>query len=109
MSSRLQRNLSLLELLHKSTPSVRRVIIGKASPDFINAICEIALNVLKGNLPLNTSQYRRLQKKKAVIRLVANKKVNTLKKRKAITQHGGFLIPLLGAAIPFLTSLLTRN
>ena len=59
MSSRMQRNLGLLELLYKSTPSMRRVIVGKASSDFIKALCEIALNVLCGNIPL---QYKQLKK-----------------------------------------------
>ena len=75
MSLRMQRNLALLELLYKSMPSMRRVIVGKASSDFINALCEIALNVLSGNIPLTGKQYKQLNKRKAVIRLVTDKKV----------------------------------
>ena len=96
MSLRMQRNLGLLELY--KTPSVRRVIVGKASPDFINALCEIALNVLSGNIPL-TDKYKLLKRRRAIIRLVADKKVKLLKKEKEY-QSGGFLLPLLGAAIP---------
>lgn len=109
MSSRMQRNLALLELLYKSTPSMRRVIVGKASSDFINALCEIALNVLSGNIPLTDKQYKQLKKRKAVIRLVADKKVRLLKKKKSINQSGGFLLPLLGAAIPFIVGLFNRG
>lgn len=29
-------------------------------PDFIRALCEIALNVLKSNIPLSSSQYNNL-------------------------------------------------
>ena len=109
MSLRMQRNLGLLELLFKSTPSVRRVIVGKATPDFINALCEIALNVLSGNIPLTDKQYKQLKRRKAIIRLVADKKVKLLKKKKSINQSGGFLLPLLGAAIPFITALFNRR
>lgn len=109
MSSRVKRHLSLMELIYKSKPHMRRLIISKASPDFINALCELALNVLKGNVPLSSNQYKQLQKQKSVIRFVADKKVKALKKKKAITQRGGFLLPLLGAAIPFLTSLISRG
>lgn len=109
MSSRMQRNLALMELLYKSKPRMRKVIIAKAGPDFINALCEITLNVLRGNIPLTKHQYNKLKKKKSVIRLVADKKVKLLKKRKTITQHGGFLLPLLGAAIPFVASLFNRG
>lgn len=63
--SRMQRNIALLELLYKSPPSVRRNIICNASMDFINALCEISLNVLKGVIPLTDQQYRQLKKKKS--------------------------------------------
>lgn len=109
MSSRMQRNLGVLELLYKSPPRVRKVIISNANVDLINALCEIALNVLKGAIPLNDKQYRQLKKKKAVIRRLADKKVKTPQKRKAINQSGGFLLPLLGAAIPLITSLISSR
>ena len=110
MSSCMQRNLVLLEMLYKASPNVWRVIVGNASADFIKALCEVALNVIKGNIPLTTKQYKQLKKKKSVVRLVADKKVNLLKKKQTINQTGGgFLLPLLGAAIPFLTSLFNRG
>ena len=109
MSSRVQRNLPLLEMLYKATPGVRRVIVCGSSTDFIDALCEIALNVLRGNIPLTDKQYAQLKKKKNIIRLIADKKVKHLRKKKTINQSGGFLLPLLGAAIPFITSLITRR
>lgn len=109
MSLRMRRNLAMLEMLYKAQPGMRRLIVCNASADFINALCEIALNVLRGNIPLNTKQYKQLKRQKAVIRLVADKKVNHQKKKKKINQTGGFLLPLLGAAIPFITSLFNRG
>ena len=88
---------------------MQRVIVCNASTDFVNTLCEIALNVLNGNIPLSDKQYRQLKKKKSAIRLVADKKVGLVKKKKAINQTGGFLLPLLGAAIPFIASLISRN
>lgn len=109
MSTRIRRNLSLLELLHKSPPTVQRVIIKNANLDFINALCEIALNVMKGNIPLSHHQYKQLKKKKTIIRLIADKKVKINCKKRGINQSGGFLLPLLGAAIPFITSLIANR
>lgn len=105
----MQRNLTRLELLHKAAPRARGAIINNANADFINSLCEIALNILRGNIPLSTKQYKLLKKKKRVIRLVADKKVSHSKKRKFLNQTGGFLLPLLGSAIPFITSLITRS
>ena len=102
----MQRNLSKLGLLYKAKPGMRKVIVCGASADFID---EIALNVLRGNIPLTEKQYAQLKKKRGIIRLVADKKVKHLKKKKTINQSGGFLLPLLGAAIPFITSLISRG
>ena len=105
----MQRNLSKLGLLYKAKPGMRKVTVCGASADFIDALCEIALNVLRGNIPLTDKQYAQLKKKRGIIRLVADKKVKHLKKKKTINQSGGFLLPLLGAAIPFITSLISRG
>lgn len=52
MSLHMQKSLVLLELLFKLKPSVRRVILGNARADFVYALCEIAFNVVHGNIPL---------------------------------------------------------
>ena len=109
MSARIRRNLPLLQLVYKSSPSVRRSIISNATQDFISALCEIALNLLKGNIPLNPKQFSQLKKSKTLIRFIADKKNKLLKKKKKINQKGGFLLPLLSAAIPLITGLFNRG
>ena len=75
MSSRVQRHLGLLELIYKSPPSVIRVIVNNTSSDFVKALCEIALNVLRGNIPLSDKQYKQLKRKRKSIKLVVDKGV----------------------------------
>ena len=110
MSERIRRNRDRLKLLYKSPPALRKVILRTANDDFINSLCEIALNILQGKIPLTTSQHKRLQKQKKDIRLLANKSVVISKKKKRlINQTGGFLLPLLSVAIPLITSLFSRG
>ena len=108
---RMRRNAPQIERLYRATPAARRVILKNASTDLMNALCEIALNVLKGTIPLSTKQYAQLRKKKSNVRLIADKRINiTKKKKKLVNQKGnGFLIPLLAAAVPFLTNLFSRR
>lgn len=61
MSSGMQINVALLEL-NKLSPSLQRVIISNADTDFINALCEIALNVLRGNIPLTVQSAKKEKK-----------------------------------------------
>lgn len=110
MSARVKRNLSLLKQMLDSSPSQRKNIIKDASEDFILTLCEIAINVLKGRMPLNSKQYQKLKKKKAEIRLIANKRIClSKKKKKLLNQSGGFLLPLLSVAVPFITSLIASR
>ena len=90
-------------MLH-SSPSQRKVVIKSASEYLILTLCEIAVNVLKGKVPLNPTQFQKLKKKKAGIRLIADKNVCLLKKKKKLlNQSGGFVLPLLSIAVPFIT------
>lgn len=109
MSARLLRNHSLLKLLLKATPKQRRVILQTAADEFILCLCELALNVLHGNIPLTHQQHLKLKRRKTEIKFVADKKVGVKRKRLLINQQGGFLLPLLSVAVPFITGLITSN
>ena len=110
MSARIARNIKLLEKLRRAKTAQRNKIIKSAPADFILTLCEIAHNVLKGNIPLNTAQYQKCRSKKKWLRAVSKKSGSSGKKRKQLLcQSGGFLPALLGIALPLLTSLLTSR
>ena len=83
----------------------QRVAILKSSDhNIIRCIFECALNILKGNIPINTNQVTKLKKYKNSIReLVKEKnkktkknKINWFKKKKVIVKNGaGSFLPLL--------------
>jgi len=62
MSVRLKRNASLLSALYHATPKKRKDILIHSSPDFKGL--KIALNLLKGNIPLSPSQFKKLKRQK---------------------------------------------
>ena len=107
MSRRIKRNAVLLKALYHATPQKRKDIIAHCSPDFLQALCEIALNLLKGNIPLAPSQFRNLKRQKKIIRLLADKKIGLKRKHQVLKkQKGGFILPLLSAAVPLIGNLL---
>lgn len=107
MSARLCKHLPLLKLLYKATPKQRRLILQSVSDDLILALCEMALNILYGTIPLSRQQYQKLKRRKSDIKLVVNKKIGIAAKKRVFNQSGGLLLLLLSIAVPFISSLIS--
>jgi len=110
MSRYVTTNIELLKALQKMNSRQRVQFLQHADNSLITAICECALNVLKGNVELTKVQKSYLSRMKKFIRLLAKKTVSLKKKRKHLVQKGGsILIPLLvNAAISALISQLSH-
>lgn len=107
----LKKNAQVLCLLHKFKPKAQKAIISGAPKEVIDCICEICINILKGNVTLSASQKSRLSKHKESLRKLAKKSTTTGNKRNTI-QRGGFLgallAPLLGSILkPLAKSILS--
>lgn len=70
-------------------------MIEKLDASTVNAICEIALNTLRGAIPLPASKRARLAKHKTTLRRIAQKGEGWKKKRLALRQSGGAFLPVL--------------
>ena len=86
-----------LRILKEADPKLRKAIIANCNRETVKSICEWALNVLHGNIPLSACSKRKLHIYKNSHRKVADKSVSLAAKRKFISQRGGFLLPLLFA------------
>jgi hypothetical protein len=104
MSLHLKRNLPLLRSLVGATAKEQKATLGHCSSDLTLSLCEIALNLLKGRIPLTLTQLKKLKRQKTAIKLFANKRASLQKKRHSIQQSGVFLVPLLSRAVPFITT-----
>lgn len=74
-------NLPYLQVLAKSKPKVRKIIVEHGPSDIVLCICECTLNLLKGVIPLTPNQKQRLARYKKYLRVLANKKVSRKKKK----------------------------
>ncbi len=52
----LKKNAPLLKALYHATPRKHKDILAHGSPDFLQALCKEALNLLKRNIPLSLHQ-----------------------------------------------------
>jgi len=79
----------------------REALIKKASSDNIDALSEVALNVLKGNLELSKTEKKKLQRHKKKLRVLGRRNISVKRKKSFLVQEGGFL-PLM--LTPFLSA-----
>ena len=108
MSSRLLKNLENLKLIKEASPNVRKHILKECKKNILCCICECALNILKGNVPLKKSQKSKLGRFKHKLRKLASKKTHSKVKRRII-QSGGFIGALLTPVLSFLGTLLSNK
>ena len=95
---RLKKHCDILKLLYQAKPKVRAALIEDASPELLTCLAECSLNILKGNVPLDSSQKEKLRRQRHKLRLLASKKVSKTNKKKII-QKGGFLSALLAPIV----------
>ena len=101
-------NLSYLQVLVKSKPKLRKLLIEHGPVSLITSICECALSLLKGVIPLTPHQKRRLTWYKTHLRRLASKKVSQKRKKQFLNHKGGNLLTaLLPPVLSVLGGLLT--
>ena len=101
-------SLPYLQVLVKSKPKLRKLLINNVPEEVITAICECSLNLLKGVIPLTPGQKRRLARHKTHLRALVDKRVSRKRKRASLNQKGGVLLSaLLPPVLTVLGSLLT--
>ncbi len=93
-TDQLEKHMDMLRVLAKPSPKMTKAIIGAADGKLINCLCECALNVLKGNVPLAKCHLTKLKRCRADVRALVNKR-NSKTRKKKILQKGGFLGALL--------------
>ena len=105
MSQHVKSNAHLLKVLAECTPKLRKNILEKASVGLLRSLCECSLNVLKGNVKLNSHQKRKLSRHKKKLRTLADHKVPNSRKKKLLIQQGGFIGALLQPILSTLAGL----
>ena len=92
--TRVIKNRKFLQALQLTENKQRKQLIDSASPEQINTISEIVLNLLQGNIIIKGTHKTKLNQHKRSLRALASKGVSVKKRKKILNQHGG----MLGAA-----------
>mgnify|MGYP003535994637 FL=1 len=104
----MRRYLPTLRRIQRLGDRARRNLIKKCDKNLIDCFCECSKNVLKGNVPLNGAQLKKLRREKKNLRVIALKKT-PLKRKRRILQKGGFIGALLPPILSIIGGLLGGN
>lgn len=100
-----KKEADFLRALYLLDEEQRLLLLRRASPNLIKCICECALNILLGNVPLKSHEKTRLRKHADVLRKLADKTKRN--KKKIILQKGrGCFLPSL--LLPVVTTVLSN-
>lgn len=94
-----RKDAIILKALFHLNNKQRKALLETADSKLVRHICECALNVLIGNVPLQKTQKSRLRRHANTLRKLAEPSVSLSKKKKIIVQRGGFLPALLAPII----------
>lgn len=110
---RLKQNITYIDVLSKAKPKQRVAILQNADKELILCLCECALNILNGNVPLKQHDFDKLRKHQTQLRNLAVPKASLKDRRDILMQQGGFLpallAPILGIAGQLLVDAITRK
>ena len=70
---RIRSTYHTLHVLKSADPKLRKAIVANCNKETLKGICECALNVLRGNIPLTACGKRKLQKHKSSLRKLADR------------------------------------
>lgn len=99
----------VLSVLGKLKKGQRVAVLKGANKELIDAISELVLNTLHGNVKLNSKQKKKLFSHKSQLRKIASKNITWRKKRVLLTNQKGsgifaLLFPLITSVIGAITS-----
>ena len=102
----IKKHVPLMEYLKTLSEKEQRLFLKSASRPLLRAFAEIALNIVKRQLPLSNTDIKRLKKHENEI-IQLSKRKHSHEKRKQILMKGGFLPSLLSLLPTLVTGILT--
>ena len=87
----MKKHVDLLVYLSKITPRQQKMLIHGLDRDAVDALAELALNLIKKNVALTPGQIDKLRPYEESIYQLALRKNSVSKKKKLLRQKGGFL------------------
>lgn len=110
-----KKYLSLLQLAKKLSADEFSILVDFIDDTSVNSVCECVFNVINTDLNLPNKTKKKLKQhinqkcNLKRIKMITNKRIPVLKRRRALKMEGKGLPLILASVIPTLISLFTRK
>jgi hypothetical protein len=101
----MRNQAALIDALSKLSGRQRKQFLQRVNDEFINALGEGSLNIIKGNVPLTQDQYKKLKRHRSHLKALSNKRLPIRTRRQIVEQKGGFVGLLASILVPTIASL----
>ena len=109
MSTRLEMTDAFIKVLARSNTRQRKVLLQGATNQQLKGLFELCLNIIRGNLPINSAEFHRLKRYRKTLESLASRRVPLYKKREIVNQKGGFIGTIAKFALPLLASIIASK
>lgn len=101
---KVRKHKSFLSLLSDTSPKQRKALVKTMCKGQLQSICEIALNLLNGSIPIPPHIKKKLAPFKSLIRHVADRSVSLAKKKNFLNmnRNSSIISKVLGHLVPTL-------
>lgn len=108
MYKRLLAQEPFLRLLAQSSHKRRAQLLEVATKEELTTLFEICLNIIKGNITLNSNNLKKLKRHKGLIRTLSDRKVSLTHKKKLVHQKGRGIGAIIGTIASLVLPLLSK-
>ena len=78
------------------------LLVKKAKPKQLDAVCEIILNILRGTVPLTDNDKKKAAKHKSVLRKLAKRCLKKLPRKRIFIKYFTIIRQILSVALPLI-------
>lgn len=106
MSAIILEQRHFLHLVTRTTPLQRKVLFQTITKEQLKALCEIAHNIIKGTIPLSSSDQTQFKRERRFLHLLGSKTLGIKHKKTLIRSKQRILHRLVTVAVTYLKSVL---
>ncbi len=108
MTAQLQKNWSFIQLLTQTSAIQQKALLKTLTDNQLSTLCEVILNILKGNLHLSADIIQKIKRYRSVLRNLSSKSASNKTKKTSLVKNQKLIVYILQTVKTSLENYLTK-